>query len=171
MFPFANVFSLPLADVLAPVTTTDIEKKLFERLQKAKQQEKLRRKERQEAHLYLNVNAYTEKALMTHQGADLVSMQRSPCFSFKVAKSASFLEAVAIVAEQMRYPAGSIRLWPFLKRINRANRLTRVYDTAETVATFFDSGDGGSVFVETAPPSVPVPPLPISEIGGQCFSL
>ena len=81
----------------------------------------MRRRERKEAHLYLNVNAYTENALMTHKGVDLVSMQRSPCFSFKVAKSASHLEAVAIVAEQMGYPVDSIRLWPFLKRNNHAN--------------------------------------------------
>ena len=165
---FFDVFSIPLADVLAPVTTENIEKQLFERLQKAKQQKVLRRREREKAHLYLSLNAYTEKALMTHKGADLVNGKGFPCFTLKVAKSASYHEAVATVAEQMGYPVGSIRLWPFLKRNNHANRPTRFYDT-ETVATFFETIDGGSVFVETAPPSVPVPLLPISEDGGQCF--
>ncbi|XP_017493004.1 PREDICTED: ubiquitin carboxyl-terminal hydrolase 7-like, partial [Rhagoletis zephyria] len=153
-----------LADVLAPVTAADIEEQLFERMQEAKRQKALRQKERQEEHLYRSVKVYTESALMTHKGADLVSAgKRSPCVILKLAKSASYSEAVATVAQQMGYPVGSIRLWPFRKRSSYSNRPMRVQDIAKTVANFLDSKSGDALFVETAPPRVPVPVLPISE--------
>ncbi|XP_017492273.1 PREDICTED: ubiquitin carboxyl-terminal hydrolase 7-like [Rhagoletis zephyria] len=154
-----------LADVLAPVTPADIEEQLFERMQEAKRQKALRQKERQEEHLYRSVKIYTESALMTHKGADLVSAagKRSPCVTLKLAKSASYHEAVATVAQQMGYPVGSIRLWPFRRRSSYSNRPMRVVDTAKTVANFLDSKSGDALFVETAPPRVPVPELPISK--------
>ena len=150
--------------------TVDIEEQLLKRLQEARRLKVLRQKEREEAHLYLSVKAYTEHALMTHKGADLISEKGiSPCFTLKVAKSASYLEAVATVAKQMGYPVGSVRLWPFCKQFTRSNRPKRVQDTTETVATFLKPKNDFSVFVETAPPRVPVPLLPVSENGGQCF--
>ena len=161
----------PLADVLAPVTAADIEEQLFERMQEAKRQKALRQKERQEELLYRSVKVYTESALMTHKGADLVSAagKRSPCVTLKLAKSASYHEAVATVAQQMGYPVGSIRLWPFRRRSSYSNRPMRVVDTAKTVANFLDSKSGDALFVETAPPRVPVPELPISKKDGGCF--
>lgn len=148
------------------VTKEDIQEQLVERLQEEKRQEALRRKERNEAHLFMSINAYTEDSIMTYKGADLVSIERTPCFNFKVSKSGTYREALATIAEQMKYPVEAIRLWPFLQRNNHSYRPTRVSNESEVCANFLDAVNC-AVFVETAPAKVPIPPLPVSEKDGE----
>ncbi|CAG2105168.1 unnamed protein product, partial [Medioppia subpectinata] len=58
-------------EVLQSVLEDDIPEQLIERLQEEKRQEALRRKERNEAHLFMNIHIFTEDSFMGHKGCDL----------------------------------------------------------------------------------------------------
>ena len=151
------------------VTKDDIQDQLIERLQEEKRQEALRRKERNEAHLFININAYTEDSIMTHKGIDLINAERTPCFTFKVNKNGTYKEAVETIAEQMNFPVEGIRIWPFITRNNHSFRPTRVTSESELCVGIIDNVNNCSVFVETVPPELPTKTLPPSEKDGKCY--
>ena len=75
-------------DVLDLVTEEDIPEQLIERLQEEKRQEALRRKERNEAHLYMTIHALTEENFMGHRGNDLFDSEKVEYKIFKIKKQA-----------------------------------------------------------------------------------
>lgn len=114
-------------DAMDTVTEEDIPEQLIERLQEEKRHEGLRRKERNEAHLYMTINVFTEDSFMGHKGVDLYdSYREASCLktSFKVKKSTTLKEVVETIAEQMKYPPDGIRLWPITLRANDTCRPT-----------------------------------------------
>lgn len=151
---------LNLDDVLQPVDKEDIPDQLVERLQEEKRQEALRRKERNDAHLFGSISIYTEDCLMHHKGGDLINMERTPCFVFKVPKNGSYHDVVKIISEQMNYPPNGIRLWPFLQRNNHTFRPSRAtIEPPEGRGSFLDNLNNWSIFLETIPPHLPIRPL------------
>lgn len=104
---------------------------------------------------------------MTHKGIDLINMDRTPCCTFKIPKSASYKEALEVIAEQMKYPIDGLRIWPFITRNNHSFRPTRVISTTESCSSFVDSLNNWSVFVEIIPPEIPYKILPLSEKEGN----
>jgi len=66
-----------LAHVLQEVTEDDIPRELLERLKDEKTLELLKRKERSEAHLYMNVTLMVEDAFAGHMGVDLYDSEKS----------------------------------------------------------------------------------------------
>lgn len=154
------------------VNKDDIQDQLIERLQEEKRLEALRRKERNEAHLFINMSAYTEDGIMTHKGIDLINTDRTPCFSFKINKNSNYRQAIETIAEQMNYPPDGIRLWPFITRNNHSYRPVRVSENAEICnSAILDSSNNCSVFVETISPKLPLGTLPISEKDGNYIQL
>lgn len=62
--------------MLLQVTEKDIPEQLVERLLEEKRQEAIRRKERNEAHLYMSVHVLTEDNFNGHQGNDLYDTEK-----------------------------------------------------------------------------------------------
>lgn len=145
----------------------DIQEQLVERLTEEKRQEALRRKERNEAHLFISISAYTEDNIMVHKGIDLINQERTPCFTFKVNKNGTYKDAIETIAEHMKYPVSGIRLWPFITRNNHSFRPTRVVNETDFCTGIMDSMNNSCVFVETIPPQYPHKELPVSEKDGK----
>ncbi|XP_054155064.1 ubiquitin carboxyl-terminal hydrolase 7-like [Oppia nitens] len=109
-------------EVLQMVTEEDIPEQLIERLHEEKRQETLRRKERNEAHLFMNINVFTEDSFMGHKGNDLYDPEKAIYKVFKVRKQNTLSEAIQLIAEQMKYPLNSMRIWPIISRANETLR-------------------------------------------------
>jgi len=65
-----------LNSVLHEVTEDDIPRELLERLKEEKNIEMIKRKERSEAHLYMQITVMTEDAFVGHQGCDLYDAEK-----------------------------------------------------------------------------------------------
>ena len=65
-----------LSQVLTPVGESDIPTELVDRLQEEKKIEVVRRKEKSEAHLYMNLKVMFEDCFHGHQGNDLYDTER-----------------------------------------------------------------------------------------------
>jgi ubiquitin carboxyl-terminal hydrolase 7 len=93
------------SSVLLDVTEDDIPRELLERLKEEKNLEILKRKERSEAHLYMQANVMLEDAFSGHQGCDLYDADKqSPAAvansrSFRIAKKTKPLGFIQILSE------------------------------------------------------------------------
>lgn len=93
------------SSVLQEVTEDDIPRELLERLKEEKNLEILKRKERSEAHLYMQVNVMLEDAFVGHQGCDLYDPDKlSPAATantraFRVTKKTKPLGFLQILSE------------------------------------------------------------------------
>ncbi|XP_054712852.1 ubiquitin carboxyl-terminal hydrolase 7-like isoform X1 [Uloborus diversus] len=144
-----------IADVLQPVAEADIPDQLVERLQEERRQETLRRKERNEAHLYMNVQILTSDNFCGHQGTDLYDPDKVNYRTFKVKKLATLREFMELIAEQMRYPVDMIRPWPLIYRTNQTCRPVAVdfeTDCEKPVIDVADNSSPWTVFLETVEP-------------------
>lgn len=104
------------------VTEEDIPEQLIDRLQEEKRQEALRRKERNEAHLYMNIQVFIEDNFMGHKGNDLFDVEKTESKMFKAKKQSTLKEALEVIAEQLKYPLDGMRLWPIISRANETMR-------------------------------------------------
>ena len=78
-----------LTEILAPVGQEYIPEAIFDRLQEEKKLEAVRRKEKNEAHLYMTVKVILEDAFYGHQGHDLYDPETAPYMEFRVRKAAT----------------------------------------------------------------------------------
>ncbi|EMP41443.1 Ubiquitin carboxyl-terminal hydrolase 7 [Chelonia mydas] len=90
-----------LSEVLQPVTDHDIPQQLVERLQEEKRIEAQKRKERQEAHLYMQVQIVTEDQFCGHQGNDMYDEEKVKYTVFKVLKNSTLAEFVQNLSQTM----------------------------------------------------------------------
>uniref|UniRef100_A0A3B4X2Q6 Ubiquitin carboxyl-terminal hydrolase 7 n=1 Tax=Seriola lalandi dorsalis TaxID=1841481 RepID=A0A3B4X2Q6_SERLL len=90
-----------LSEVLQPMTDVDIPQQLVERLQEEKRVEAQKRKERQEAHLYMQVQMVTEDQFCGHQGNDMYDEEKVKYTVFKVLKSSTLQEFVQNLSQTM----------------------------------------------------------------------
>lgn len=136
------------------VTEEDIPEQLIERLQEEKRHECLKRRERNEAHLHMTINVFTEDSFMGHRGVDLYDVNREASWyktSFKVKKTTTLKEVVETIAEQMKYPPEGIRLWPITLRANdtsRPNGLDYESEKNRQVSDVCESSSPWNVFLE-----------------------
>ncbi|KXJ26613.1 Ubiquitin carboxyl-terminal hydrolase 7 [Exaiptasia diaphana] len=108
--------------ILNPVKEEDIPDSLVQRLQEEKRLELQRRKERTEAHLYINVEVITEDQFCGHQGPDLFDFEKIRSKLFKVLKSLKIHEVLQVIADGLGYPVDQIRPWPLQQRSNGTTR-------------------------------------------------
>jgi len=150
-------------DAIDSVSESDIPEQLCERLHEEKRQEAIRRKDRNEAHLYMNISIYTEENFMGHRGIDLFDPEKTKSITLRVRKNASIKETLETIACQMKYPLDGIRLWPITARTNETSRPTNlepeelnkpVGDLAE------NSGGTWNIFLELISPDSPSKSLP-----------
>ncbi|KAL8688003.1 MAG: hypothetical protein Q9218_005975 [Villophora microphyllina] len=86
-----------------------------------------RRKDRDEAHLYLPVSLVTEDIFRAHQGFDLIDWQANPSTSaapqsFRVLRASTVGDFTRTVAETLQLPAEQVRLWVMVNRQNKTIR-------------------------------------------------
>ncbi|ELT89456.1 hypothetical protein CAPTEDRAFT_149911 [Capitella teleta] len=141
--------------VVDHVSECDIPDTLKERLQEEKKQEALRRKERTEAHLYMNIHVVLEDHFANHQGNDLFDPEKAPYRNFRIKKAALLMEFMEMLAETLNYPVDQLRPWPFNQRTNQTYRPTVIdmeADINKSVQELAESENPWTVFVETAEP-------------------
>lgn len=90
-----------LHQVKVPIILSDCQ--LVERLQEEKRLEQVRRKERNEAHLYMTVNVLLEDNFEGHQGNDLYDLERAHSYyrQLRVKKSSTLQDLMEVLAFSM----------------------------------------------------------------------
>lgn len=141
-----------ISDTLREVTDADISKSLVARFAEEKQAEMLRRKERNEAHLFMTVDVYTEDDFQSHVNSDLLDFDDVKPKSFKILKTQTLAQFQVFLAGHMGYPEQHIRLWPFEKRSNYTCRPSFIdKDVTKQVFQHADCKQPWRVYVETLP--------------------
>ncbi|CAG9767409.1 unnamed protein product [Ceutorhynchus assimilis] len=152
-----------LPNVLQEVTDVDIPSELADRLAEEKRMEQVRRKERNEAHLYMTVQVLLEDQFDGHQGNDLYDPDQAQFRVFKIKKLATVAEMMEMLADAFKYPPEQIRPWPFSHRSNNTNRpivLDLEADLHKTVIDTAEMGNPWNIFLELLPPDSPLSSLP-----------
>ncbi|XP_050425413.1 ubiquitin carboxyl-terminal hydrolase 7 isoform X1 [Adelges cooleyi] len=101
-----------LKNVLQEVTISDIPKELVERLQDEKRIESIRRKERNDLHIYTNIQVFLEECFDSYLGVDLFDLEQPTFRTVKVKKSSTLDEIQTLMAETFKYQTNQIRIWP-----------------------------------------------------------
>ncbi|XP_015122798.1 ubiquitin carboxyl-terminal hydrolase 7 isoform X2 [Diachasma alloeum] len=152
-----------LQNVLQEVKEEDIPQELVERLQEEKRLEQIRRKERNEAYLYMTVNVLLEDSFDGHQGNDLYDPEHAHYRMFRVRKQATLHEFLELLSESLKYPMEQIRVWPFSARTNQTCRPTLIEpeaDLQKTMTVCAENVNPWHVFVELVPPDSGLTALP-----------
>jgi len=153
-----------LKKVLADCTENDIPDSLHHRFQEEKKLEAQRRKEKSEAHLYMQVQVVLEDYFEGHHGNDLFDVEKCPFRMFRVKKTAKLTEFMDILAENLNFTVNQIRPWPFSYRTNQTFRPTLIDIEGDANKTMQDLAIDGpcpwTVFVETMSPEKPLEMLP-----------
>lgn len=152
-----------LCSVLEEVAEDDIPSELTQRLQEEKRLEVIRRKERNEAHLYMGVHVLLEDAFDGHQGNDLFDPEKVNPRIFKIKKQATLQEMMEIMSETMKYSIDQIRPWPINMRTNQTSRPTLIdleSDLHRPVIEVADNVNPWTVFLEVVPADQPQTSLP-----------
>lgn len=152
-----------ISNVLQEVTDHDIPSELADRLAEEKRMEQVRRKERNEAHLYMTVNVLLEDAFDGHQGNDLYDPERAPYRVFRVRKLATISDLMDMLSESFKYPLEQIRPWPFSQRSNQTCRPTLLDLESDLHKNVMDASENQSpwnIFLELLPPDSGAAALP-----------
>ncbi|XP_044758285.1 ubiquitin carboxyl-terminal hydrolase 7 isoform X2 [Coccinella septempunctata] len=153
-----------LHNVLQEVTDADIPSELADRLKEEKRMEQVRRKERNEAHLFMTVNVLLEDSFDGHQGNDLYDTERAHYRVFKIRKNATVAEMMETMADAFKYPPEQIRPWPFCFRSNQTFRpsiLDMDVVLHKHVAEAAENQNPWNMFLELLPPDSGLTALPI----------
>uniref|UniRef100_A0A674AL53 Ubiquitin carboxyl-terminal hydrolase 7 n=1 Tax=Salmo trutta TaxID=8032 RepID=A0A674AL53_SALTR len=143
---------LPPGEVLLAVNDVDIPQQLVERLQEEKRVEAQKRKERQEAHLYMQVQIVTEDQFCGHQGNDMYDEEKVKYTVFKVLKSSTLQEGT-----MLGFPQDQMRLWPMQARSNGTKRpamLDYEADCSKSMIDLSDNENPWTIFLETVDPEM-----------------
>ncbi|ODN03308.1 Ubiquitin carboxyl-terminal hydrolase 7 [Orchesella cincta] len=148
-----------LPDVLQEVTEDDIPRELLERLKEEKNIEILKRKERSEAHLYMQLTVMLEDAFVGHQGFDLFDQEKmSPAATansrtFRVLKKTKPHEFLKTLSETFNVDTKRLRLWPFNMRVTKVIRPIHLDVIPETSKTLEETiyGHQLPIFLEILP--------------------
>ncbi|GMT36088.1 hypothetical protein PFISCL1PPCAC_27385, partial [Pristionchus fissidentatus] len=117
-------------EVLCEVTDDDIPRHLKERFENDRQEEEKRKKDKQDAHLYLDLYFITDDILESHRGFDLFDLKilESPEVHKKIEKTApfeklfSFVQNNIINGENAMGEDCAFRLWQFQENTVRDDR-------------------------------------------------
>nr|KAF6442789.1 ubiquitin specific peptidase 7 [Rousettus aegyptiacus] len=126
-------------------------------LQEEKRIEAQKRKERQEAHLYMQVQIVAEDQFCGHQGNDMYDEEKVKYTVFKVLKNSSLAEFVQNLSQTMGFPQDQIRLWPMQARSNGTKRpamLDNEADGNKTMIELSDNENPWTIFLETVDPEL-----------------
>jgi ubiquitin carboxyl-terminal hydrolase 7 len=142
--------------VLSDITKAEIPQALQDRLAEEKRLEALRKKERNEAHLYMQLNLFLEKEFYDNQGqAELYDSSKvESTKTLKIKKQSSLLEVMKQIGEGLDLPIEEIRLWSLMTRYNYTIRPYSCIDLKENanknVVDVTKQETSWNVFVETS---------------------
>lgn len=103
----------------------------------------MKKRERDEQHLYLTTKVITDQTFTQHQGFDLATFDdrtvpATELPSYRVAKAQPFVEFRAQLAREYGYQPEEIRLWVLVNRQNKTVRPDApVSDLDPTMSSFF----------------------------------
>ncbi|GAA5900428.1 uncharacterized protein JCM6883_002840 [Sporobolomyces salmoneus] len=114
-------------EILKPISTEDVPEHLRVRLERERRDAELRKKERDEQHLYLTAKVITEHTFGQHQGFDLATFDdrtvpQTELPTYRVPKAQTYLEFRALVAQDNGCKPEDIRLWVLVNRQNKTVR-------------------------------------------------
>lgn len=122
---------------LTEVEKSDIPQVLQERLAEEKKQEIIRKKERNEAHLYLQLNVILEKEFYDHLGnSDLFDVGKVEATKYlKVKKTSTMLEVGKQLGELLgQQSVEDVRIWSIMSRYNNTTRPLNSIDLRESAS-------------------------------------
>ncbi|PIK35425.1 putative ubiquitin carboxyl-terminal hydrolase 7 [Apostichopus japonicus] len=149
-------------DILQAVSENDIPETLKKTLMEEKRLEAQRRKERNEAHLYMTIQVITEDDFYGYQGNDLYDGDRAMSSEdFRVLKKARYAEVMEMLAQAIGCRVDQIRIWPFSQRTNQTCRPTAIEleDPNKTILEVADGENVWKIFLETQEAESPNNPL------------
>lgn len=111
-----------ISSLLEAVREEDIPDVLVERLTEEKRVDAQRRRERNEAHLYLTVRVLTDHHLGLHHGADLIDTTSMKPIIMRVKKNDTFAEMLTQLSHALKYRKEEMRIWPLATRTNGSLR-------------------------------------------------
>lgn len=117
-----------MSKILQPLKVEDTPTHIKEQLDREKIAYEARRKELEDAHLFMNIKVLTEEDFKKYQGFDLGSFDdRDPANPmtarpYKIIKSTSYAEAADLIAKDVGVAPGMIRLWVMVNRQNKTIR-------------------------------------------------
>merc|ERR1719505_104980 len=160
-----------LQNVLCDVKEETIPEHLERKFTEEKRLEAQRRKEKSEAHLYMDIEVLTENDFHMWSGNDLFNMESFRSVKFKIQKKEKFKDAARIIAEAYGYTASQVRLWPFQKRSNNTTRPAMIevrpddqrrIESPEEMEVFFanDQEPNMLAYLETIDPESEMSSLP-----------
>ncbi|KAF4524831.1 hypothetical protein B566_EDAN014313 [Ephemera danica] len=152
-----------LKNVLQKVAEHDIPEELDHRLQEEKRLEQVRRKERNEAHLYMTVQVLLEDSFEGHQGNDLYDPDKANFRQFRVRKQMILHELMDMLADSMKYPLEQLRPWPLSFRSNETCRPALIDMETEAHKPIIDVAENANpwnIFLETVMPDSGMAALP-----------
>ncbi|CAZ81196.1 unnamed protein product [Tuber melanosporum] len=115
-------------EILPTVSEEDTPAHLQKKLDEERATRELRKRERDEQHLYLNVKVITESQFKAHQGFDLTSWddkdqpEEAQPRHYRVLKASLVKDLVEKVAADIRVDPGNVRLWIMVNRQNKTVR-------------------------------------------------
>lgn len=142
--------------VLREVKRTDIPQVLQDRLTEEKKLELIRKKERTEAHLFMQLNIILEKEFYDNLGnSDLYDVSKiESTKQLKVKKTSTMLEITKQIAEMLNLSIEDVRIWPIMNRYNNTVRPLNCIDLRETshknIQEVSKQENSWLIFVETA---------------------
>ncbi|KAJ3129556.1 hypothetical protein HK098_001032 [Nowakowskiella sp. JEL0407] len=113
--------------ILNPVSETDIPEHLRRRLEEERELYELRKKEKEESHLFLHVKLLTDEHIREHEGFDLCNFEdKSYAVTtlpvIKVKKDDTFGAFKEMLVEKLHLTPGQFRLWTMVGRQNKTVR-------------------------------------------------
>ncbi|KAJ5104666.1 hypothetical protein NUU61_002013 [Penicillium alfredii] len=118
-------------DVLLPITENDVPSHIEQRLAEDRAEMLRRKKEREEAHLYMNVGVLTDDSFKSHHGFDLTSMElpaEDPALpkQYRILRTKKVSEFAQEIAEERELRPEAIRFWVMVNRQNKTTRPDQV---------------------------------------------
>lgn len=99
--------------ILQEIVEDDIPSELNEKLTEEKRMEMAKRKERNEASHYINVNVILEDYFDSHHATELFNPDIVHYRSFKVKQTLSLLDLIQLIQNTFKVPPSKMRLWAF----------------------------------------------------------
>jgi len=140
-----------LDKVLTPVEKDDCPEHLQTKLEQEALQREIKKRERDEQHLYLSVKAITEDTFKQHPGTDLTNFESNPAEDtaaprlYRMKRLAPVSELVETIAQDIGQDPRRLRLWLMVNRQNKTTRPDQpIMDTRPTVDETFARSAGSS---------------------------
>lgn len=110
-----------VSKLLKPCTKADIPQDLADRIERERQQDEQRKKDRAEQHLYMIVAIATDREMFMHKGADLADWEK--CRTIRIRRAMKLGELkLQLQNEGVIRDASKVRLWKCSRRHNETIR-------------------------------------------------